>query len=185
MNPAARILRIFSCALVALVLHAESAAAAPNRDPLAHLDEADAAESPVDMRSISFGQRGTELVLHVTTAGEWEPAQLSSTEGRGLCISLFYGRLLTPRARICVFDKGANTPGLSYARLDPDAAVQRYSQLIRVRSLTSDSASPFALAVALPLAWQRDARAEDFFARVSTHDLDDSALEWRARAALC
>jgi soluble lytic murein transglycosylase len=70
------------------------------------------------------------------------------------------------------------------ARQDPDAAVQRYSQLIRARTLTSDSASPFALAVALPLAWQRDARAEDFFARVSTHDLDDSALEWRARAAL-
>ena len=55
---------------------------------------------------------------------------------------------------------------------------------VRARNLTSDSASTFALAVALPLAWQRDARAEDFFARVSTHDLDDGALEWRARAAL-
>jgi soluble lytic murein transglycosylase len=70
------------------------------------------------------------------------------------------------------------------ARQDPDAAIDRYAQLLRARNLSSDSASPFALAVALPLAWQRDARAEDFFARVATHDLDDSALEWRARAAM-
>ncbi len=70
------------------------------------------------------------------------------------------------------------------ARQDPDAAVDRYPQLLRTRNLTSESASAFALAVALPLAWQRDARAEDFFARVNTHDLDDAALEWRARAAL-
>jgi hypothetical protein len=118
-NAAARILRIFSFALAVLVLPAASAAAAPNRDPLPHVDEADAAESPLDMRSISFGQRGTELVLRVTTAGEWEPSQLSGAEGRGLCVSLYYGRLPTPRARICVVDKGANTPGLSYARLNP------------------------------------------------------------------
>jgi soluble lytic murein transglycosylase len=70
------------------------------------------------------------------------------------------------------------------ARQDPDAAVERYAQLVRSRNLTSETASAFALDLALPLAWQRDARAEDFFARVSTHDLDDSALEWRARAAL-
>jgi soluble lytic murein transglycosylase len=70
------------------------------------------------------------------------------------------------------------------ARLNPDDAVDRYAQLIRTRNLSSDLASPFALATALPLAWRRDARAEDFFGRVSTHDLDDAALEWRARAAL-
>jgi soluble lytic murein transglycosylase len=70
------------------------------------------------------------------------------------------------------------------AREDPDAAVERYAQLLRTRSLTSETTSAFALDLALPLAWQRDARAEDFFARVSAHDLDDSALEWRARAAL-
>jgi soluble lytic murein transglycosylase len=70
------------------------------------------------------------------------------------------------------------------ARQDPDAAVDRYAQVVRTRNLTSESASAFALAVALPLAWRRDARAEDFFARVATHELDDSVLEWRARAAL-
>ncbi len=70
------------------------------------------------------------------------------------------------------------------ARQDADAAVDRYPQLLRTRNLTSESASAFALAVALPLAWRRDERAEDFFARVNSHDLDDAALEWRARAAL-
>jgi soluble lytic murein transglycosylase len=70
------------------------------------------------------------------------------------------------------------------ARQDPDAAVDRYAQLVRTRNLTSESASAFALAVALPLAWRRDAHAEDYFARVSTHELDDNVLEWRARAAM-
>src|SRR5665213_3626044 len=75
-----------------------------------------------------------------------------------------------------------DTPRL--ARQDPDAAVDRYAQLVRTRNLTSESASAFALAVALPLAWRRDAHAEDYFARVSTHELDDNVLEWRARAAM-
>ncbi len=70
------------------------------------------------------------------------------------------------------------------ARQDPDAAVDRYPQLLRTRNLTVDGASASALAVALALAWRRDTRAEDFFARVNAHDLDDAALEWRARAAL-
>ncbi|HEY6456141.1 MAG TPA: transglycosylase SLT domain-containing protein [Steroidobacteraceae bacterium] len=70
------------------------------------------------------------------------------------------------------------------ARQDPDAAVDRYAQLVRTRNLTSQSAGAFALAVALPLAWRRDARAEEYFARVSTRELDDTVLEWRARAAM-
>jgi soluble lytic murein transglycosylase len=70
------------------------------------------------------------------------------------------------------------------ARQNPDDAVDRYAQLVQTRNLSSETASPFALATALPLAWRRDARAEDFFGRVGTHDLDDAALEWRARAAM-
>ena len=70
------------------------------------------------------------------------------------------------------------------ARQDPQAAVDRYTELVRTETLSAQGASPFALAVALGLAWQRDARAEDFFARVGTHDLDDNALEWRAREAM-
>jgi soluble lytic murein transglycosylase len=70
------------------------------------------------------------------------------------------------------------------ARQDPDAAVARYPRLLRERKLSAETASPFALALALPLAWRRDARAEEYFARVDGHDLDDNAWEWRARAAL-
>ena len=70
------------------------------------------------------------------------------------------------------------------ARQNPDDAVDRYAQLVRARNLSAELASPFALATALPLAWRRDARAEDFFARVATGDLDDAAQEWRARAAM-
>jgi len=70
------------------------------------------------------------------------------------------------------------------ARLNPDDAASRYAQLVRTRNLSSETASPYALATALALAWARDSRAEDFFARVNTHELDDAALEWRARAAM-
>ncbi len=114
-----RILRLFSLALVVLLLPATSFAATPNRDPRPHADLADAIASPLDLRQYAFGQRGTELVLRVTTAGEWETTQLSATEGRALCVRLFYGKLATPRARICAIDAGGGQPGLTYARLDP------------------------------------------------------------------
>ena len=164
MNAAARILRIFSFALVALVLPVTSVAAAPSRDPLAHLDEADAVQSPLDMRSISFGQRGTELVLHVVTAGEWDPAQMSGAEGRGLCVNLFYGRLPTPRARICVFDKGENRPGLSYARLDP------FGQAVENRIIAATVSRP-------------DKRSLLAAFEPSTANLGQGRYSWQAQSA--
>jgi hypothetical protein len=117
-NAAGRILRVFSCALALLAVPATSVAATPDRDPPTHADGADAPSSPLDLRSVSFGQRGTELVLRITTAGAWESADLS-VAGRALCVQLYYGELTTPRARLCVFDGGAGAPGLTYARLDP------------------------------------------------------------------
>src|SRR5690606_18047233 len=42
----------------------------------------------------------------------------------------------------------------------------------------------FALALALPLSWDRDADALAYFARVDTADFDDTAREWQIRAAL-
>lgn len=120
MNCAVRILRIFSFALIALFLPAAAAAAAgPNRDPLAHADVADAPRSPLDLRSVTFGQRGTEIVMRMTTAGEWEPSQLAPGSGNALCVKIFYGKLPTPRARVCVIDRGENLAGLVYLRLDP------------------------------------------------------------------
>ncbi|HEV2785572.1 MAG TPA: SGNH hydrolase domain-containing protein [Solirubrobacteraceae bacterium] len=116
---ARRILRIFSLTLVALIVPSGGAAAAPNREPLPHADRPDAGDSALDLRSVSFGQRGTELVLRIVTAGEWEPSQLSALEGRALCVKLHYGNLPTPRAQICAYDKGEGLAGLAYSRLDP------------------------------------------------------------------
>ena len=118
-NPAAAILRIFSFALVALLLPAAAPAATPDRGPLPHVDQPDAAGSPLDLRSVSFGQRGTELVLRFTTAGEWEPSQLVAGSGNAFCVQIFYGQLRTPRGRICVVDRGENRAGVAYSRLDP------------------------------------------------------------------
>lgn len=70
------------------------------------------------------------------------------------------------------------------ARTDRAAAKERYEALVRARSLDRDKASRYALALALPLAWDRDAVTLDYFARVAKTDFDDPAWEWRARAAL-
>lgn len=70
------------------------------------------------------------------------------------------------------------------ARSDRDAAIARYDELVRARKMSPADASPYALALALPLAWDRRTEALDYFARVQPADLDDYALEWQARAAL-
>jgi soluble lytic murein transglycosylase len=70
------------------------------------------------------------------------------------------------------------------ARTDRDAAIVRYDALVRARGLTRKTASPYALAIALPLAWDRKPEALEYFARVAPKELDDYALEWLARAAL-
>lgn len=70
------------------------------------------------------------------------------------------------------------------ARKDRAAAVARYDALIRARGMNEKSASPYALALALPLSWDRDPEALKYFAKVQGTDLDDNALEWQARAAL-
>jgi soluble lytic murein transglycosylase len=70
------------------------------------------------------------------------------------------------------------------ARTDRAAAKERYAKFVRARGLSRESASPYALALALPLAWDRDPAALEYFGLVAAPDLDDAALEWRARAAL-
>jgi peptidoglycan lytic transglycosylase len=70
------------------------------------------------------------------------------------------------------------------ARMDPDAAKERYERLVSARGLTHESASPYALALALALAWDRDPAALDYFALLAPGDFDDASLEWWARAAL-
>jgi len=70
------------------------------------------------------------------------------------------------------------------ARRNREAAAQRFEKLVRNRRLSEADASPYALALALPLAWDRNPDSLKFFARVHADDLDDYALEWQTRAAL-
>ena len=70
------------------------------------------------------------------------------------------------------------------ARSDRDGAIARFDKLVKARRFTPQEASPFALALALPLAWDRRPEALEYFARVDAKHLDDYALEWMARAAL-
>jgi len=75
----------------------------------------------------------------------------------------------------------------AWARLsrdDPPSALARYPVLIDSLQLDRSAASPFALALALGLAWDRRPEALSVFADVAARDIDDSALQWRARAAL-
>jgi hypothetical protein len=139
-HAAVRFLRIFSFVLVVALAPAAAHAAPPNRDPAPHVDLADAPQSPLDIRAVAFGQRGTELVLRITTAGEWEPAALTPASGAALCVQFFYGKLRTPRSRVCVIDRGANTPGLTFTRLDPVGTVVE-SRIIAASTSRADKRS--------------------------------------------
>ncbi|NJD32080.1 MAG: hypothetical protein FIB04_09360 [Gammaproteobacteria bacterium] len=71
-----------------------------------------------------------------------------------------------------------------YARADAAGAADRYPALVEARRLDARAASPFALAVAVPLALGRNLRALEFFALGHPDDFDERAHEWHARAAL-
>jgi soluble lytic murein transglycosylase len=70
------------------------------------------------------------------------------------------------------------------ARIDRDGALRRYESFVRARGLTEETASPYALSLALALSWDRRPEALTYFKRVLPQDFDDSAREWHARAAL-
>lgn len=69
-------------------------------------------------------------------------------------------------------------------RKDRAGAVARYDSLVRARRLDEAAASPYALALAGPLARDRDPDALRFFAKALPADFDETSLEWHARAAL-
>jgi soluble lytic murein transglycosylase len=73
---------------------------------------------------------------------------------------------------------------MRFARADPEAAAARLPALVTGRKLDARRTSPYALAVALALAWSRMPGALDFFAQVHADDYDERAHEWHARAAL-
>jgi soluble lytic murein transglycosylase len=70
------------------------------------------------------------------------------------------------------------------ARSNPEPALERFPQLIAARGYDDARSSPYAVRLALGLAWDRRPEALEYFERAQTYDLDDYALEWQARAAL-
>ena len=70
------------------------------------------------------------------------------------------------------------------ARKAPDAAMRRLSPLSHARDWTELATSPYALNLALALAWNRRDEALEYFARVAPSDMTEQAYEWQARAAL-
>lgn len=70
------------------------------------------------------------------------------------------------------------------ARIDRDGALKRYENFVRARGLTEETASPYALALALTLSWDRRPQALTYFKLVQPKDFDEPAREWQARAAM-
>ena len=122
-----------SAALMIVVASAATTAAAATSGspgPRPHADAQDVLGSPLDIATVTFGQRGGDMVLDLGTTGRWAGGQLSRDAGRYICVKLFYGKLPNPRARICV-DKDGSGTGLRYTRLDP------FGNPFRVRPLAA------------------------------------------------
>jgi len=71
-----------------------------------------------------------------------------------------------------------------FARTNRDLAMKRFDVFAQARGLTQVTASPYALALALALAWDRNPEALRYFQRVEPANLDDYALEWQARVSI-
>jgi soluble lytic murein transglycosylase len=70
------------------------------------------------------------------------------------------------------------------SRQDRDAALLRFDGLVRSRDWSAEMASPYALVLALGLAWDRRSEALQYFSKVLPADFDEEAREWQVRAAL-
>jgi soluble lytic murein transglycosylase len=70
------------------------------------------------------------------------------------------------------------------ARSDQDTALRLYKPLLRAQRLPKETASRFALELALALSWNRRSEALQYFALVEAKDFDERAAEWYARAAI-
>ncbi len=91
---------------------------------------------------------------------------------------------LIAKPRIKVEAAALQDGWLRLARGDQDAALHRWSRLLRARGLDKTAASPYALSLALALSWNRRNEALHYFAQVIPADMTEQAHEWRVRAAL-
>lgn len=111
------------------------------RDPKPHTDAvAEVAGGPLELVEVALGQVGTDLVLRVTTAGDWDAKALSTRDGRAVCVRFFFGNKVRERSRICVVSRGAET-GLRYTRLNAHA------QAVTVRRVSAAVSRPDARTV--------------------------------------
>jgi hypothetical protein len=119
-----RRLRVRATGLLMLVValaYAQAAPAQSVRDPKPHADApAEVAGGPLDLVQVTLGQVGTDLLLRVSTAGDWDADQLSTAAGRAVCIRFFFGAKGRERSRICVVPRKGET-GLRYTRLNDRA----------------------------------------------------------------
>jgi len=116
---------IAALAIVAAALSAGAAVAAER----VHSDPRDVSQ-PLDLAQASLVQRGDQLHLSIDTHEKFDGALLSSADGRSLCLVLRYGKLTTPRARICALpEPGQERLQLRYTRLDPFGAPYRVQRL--------------------------------------------------------
>ena len=146
-----------SAASLALVLTLAAAlpgraAARPAFDPFAvpaHTDARDAGD-PLDLRSASFGESATEMVLRLRTAGAWQSPALAPDS---VCITLHAGR---DSGRLCAGAR-AGRPALLYTR--PGTTTPRFLDALITRpdsrSLTATFA-PRALRLRGAIAWRAE-----------------------------
>jgi hypothetical protein len=101
---------LLAAAVVAWPSAADARVGASPFPPRPFADAADAPESPLDLRAVTFAQHDTWLWLRIRTAGAWSAGQLGEDS---LCVALARGRML---GRLCVASDGRGAPVIRYAR---------------------------------------------------------------------
>ncbi|AMN45721.1 soluble lytic murein transglycosylase [Steroidobacter denitrificans] len=138
-------------------------------------------------------ERRVKLALRENNPGFARQIMAALPEQRAAPLRQWAALLQNPRTQIDALiaapERQIDAEGLlagwtRLARTDRDAAIVRYEALVHARNLTPSSVSRYALALALPLSWDRRAESLTYFRRVQPADLDDTGLEWQARAAL-
>jgi hypothetical protein len=108
-------------ALVVLLAPGAARAASVTYGPSQHTDGRDVAASPLDVTSVTFGQRDTRMMLRIRARTAWSAADLSAESGRLLCVYLFREGTTSPQGRVCVLPRDG-AAALRYERLDAAGA---------------------------------------------------------------
>jgi hypothetical protein len=147
------------------------AKARPPFDPFAvpgYLDARDAGD-PLDLRYVSFGESGTQMVLKLRTARTWQPQDLTPRE---MCVVLHYRRKV---GRLCVGARRGQ-PALFYIRPGGTGALPLRASVTRAnpRSFAA-TFYPHELGLAATkIAWRAETQvAADACAGLCTDSIPD------------